>query len=83
MSSPASGVFFVCAYAVPLGGWLRGYLPAGCLLLLGILLLALSPLRGVMQPAEDTPSLEPARGWNVAVNLLIPPLMAVGMPFWR
>ncbi len=69
----------VLAFAsLPLGV-LAGLLPAGALLGLLTLLLALPTVRAVLANALDVERLLPAMGRNVLICLLTPVLMAIGM----
>ena len=56
-----------------------GLLPAGALLGLLTLVIALPTVRDVLTYATDVPRLLPAMGRNVVINLLTPVLMALGM----
>ena len=62
--------------AVPV---LAGWLPAGALLGLLGLALAVPTTREVLTHAQDVQRLLPAMGRNVGINLLTPVLMALGM----
>jgi 1,4-dihydroxy-2-naphthoate octaprenyltransferase len=69
----------VLAFAsIPLGV-LTGWLPTGALLGLLGLALAVPTTRDVLTHAHDVQRLLPAMGRNVAINLLTPVLMALGM----
>ena len=69
----------VLAFAsIPLGV-LAGWLPHGALLGLLGLALAVPTTRDVLRHATDVARLLPAMGRNVAINLLTPVLMALGM----
>lgn len=67
------------AYASLPMGVLAGLLPAGALLGLLTLALALPTVRDVLANALDVKQLLPAMGRNVAINILTPVLMAIGM----
>ncbi len=60
-------------------GVLSGLLPVGALLGLGVLFLAVPTTRDVLLHATDVQRLLPAMGRNVAINLLTPVLMAIGI----
>jgi 1,4-dihydroxy-2-naphthoate octaprenyltransferase len=64
--------------SIPLGV-LSGLLPVGALLGLGGLVLAVPTTRDVLAHATDVQRLLPAMGRNVAINLLTPVLMALGI----
>ncbi len=66
---------FAC---LPLGV-LTGLLPPGVLLGLLALVLAVPTVRDVLTHALDVPKLLPAMARNVAINLLTPALMALGL----
>ena len=69
----------VLAFAsIPLGV-LAGWIPPGALLGLLGLALAVPTTRDVLRHATDVARLLPAMGRNVAINLLTPVLMALGM----
>jgi 1,4-dihydroxy-2-naphthoate octaprenyltransferase len=69
----------VLAFAsIPIGV-LTGWLPAGALLGLLGLALAVPTTRDVLAHATDVQRLLPAMGRNVAINLLTPVLMVLGM----
>ena len=83
-SGPAVGARWYAAQTVlafaciPLGV-LAGWLPHGALLGLLALILAVPTTREVLTHAQNLPRLLPAMGRNVAINLLTPVLMALGM----
>jgi 1,4-dihydroxy-2-naphthoate octaprenyltransferase len=56
-----------------------GLLPAGALLGLLTLAVAVPTVRDVLAHATDVPRLLSAMGRNVLINLLTPTLMALGM----
>lgn len=72
-------VFTALAFASLPVGVLLGLLPTGALLGTLGLALALPTARDVLNHAQDVPRLLPAMGRNVAINLLTPVLMAIGM----
>lgn len=83
-SGPAVGARWYAAQtalafaSIPLGV-LAGWLPPGALLGLLALVLAVPTTREVLTHAQNLPRLLPAMGRNVAINLLTPVLMALGM----
>ena len=83
-SGPAVGARWYAAQtalafaSIPLGV-LAGWLPKGALLGLLALILAVPTTREVLTHAQNLPRLLPAMGRNVAINLLTPVLMALGM----
>lgn len=60
---------------------LAGYLPYACLLALLALPLAVPLAFGVLRHAENAQALIPYLGLNVAINLLVPLLLALGLFF--
>jgi 1,4-dihydroxy-2-naphthoate octaprenyltransferase len=58
---------------------LSGWLPAGALLGLLTLTVAVPTVRDVLTHAQNVPRLLPAMQRNVLINLLTPVLMALGM----
>jgi 1,4-dihydroxy-2-naphthoate octaprenyltransferase len=78
-SSYIYGVFLALAYAsIALGVVLR-YLPPLALLGLGTLFFAMPAFLGANRHADDIPSLIPALGQNVLINLFTPLLVAIGL----
>ncbi len=69
----------VLAFASLVGSVLTGWLPGGALLGLLGLALALPTARDVLTHALDVERLLPAMGRNVALNLVTPTLMALGI----
>lgn len=67
------------AYALTVAAVVTGLLPAGALLALLTLPLAVSTARAVLRHADDIPALLPALGRNVALTLATPLLMAAGL----
>lgn len=73
-----AGLSILAFVSIPLGV-LLGLLPAGALLGVLGLALALPTLRDVLTHALDVERLLPAMGRNVLISLLTPLLMAIGM----
>ncbi len=73
------GVFLVGAFASIILGFLLGLLPLGSLLGLMMIPLAIPTYIGIARHMDDIPKLLPFMGRNVALNILTPLLMAVGM----
>jgi 1,4-dihydroxy-2-naphthoate octaprenyltransferase len=78
-STKLYGLFLVLAYMPLAIGIGLSLLPAACAIALFPLLLASRSYLGVRQNAHDVPSLLPFMGMNVAVNLLTPVLLAIGL----
>jgi 1,4-dihydroxy-2-naphthoate octaprenyltransferase len=72
------GVFLLLTYLSIVLGVSFGYLPAGSLLGLGTLVIAVPSFIGVMRYAEDTTKLIPSMGMNVVINIATPVLVAIG-----
>jgi len=73
------GAFLLMTYLSIIFGVYFGYLPAGSLLGLGTLIIAVPSFVGVMRYAEDTKKLIPSMGLNVVINIVTPTLVAVGL----
>jgi len=73
------GAFLVLTYLSIILGFYFGYLPIGSLLGLGTLVIAVPSLIGAIRYAENTTKLIPSMGLNVAVNIITPTLVAIGL----
>jgi len=73
------GAFLALTYLSIILGFYFGYLPVGSLLGLGTLVIAVPSLIGTIRYAENTTKLIPSMGMNVAVNIITPTLVAVGL----
>lgn len=73
------GMFLLMTYLSIIFGVYFRYLPAASLLGLATLVLAVPSLVGVIRYAEDTKKLIPSMGMNVAVNIVTPALVAIGL----
>jgi 1,4-dihydroxy-2-naphthoate octaprenyltransferase len=71
--------FLAGAYLAVIAGWLLRVLPAEAFLALITLFLALPTIRGVARHADNPPRLVPYMAGSVAVILLTPTLLAVGL----
>jgi 1,4-dihydroxy-2-naphthoate octaprenyltransferase len=78
-SSLVYGSFLLLAYASIGLGVILGYLPAGTLLGLFTLVIAVRAMLGAYRHAEEVESLVPYMGLNVIINLVTPVLMALGL----
>lgn len=73
------GAFLLLTYMSIIFGVYFGYLPVWSLLGLGTLIIAVPAFIGVLRFAEDTKKLIPSMGLNVAINIVTPTLVAVGL----
>jgi 1,4-dihydroxy-2-naphthoate octaprenyltransferase len=73
------GLFLVGAYIPIIFGWMSGIFPMTGLLGLASVALAVPTLRGVARFANDIPRLVPYMAKNVAITLLTPALLAIGL----
>jgi 1,4-dihydroxy-2-naphthoate octaprenyltransferase len=73
------GLFLLLAYLSIVTGWLAHLLPAGSLLGLATLVLAIPTYLGAYRSAESVPELVPQLGRNVVVVIATPVLMSLGM----
>ena len=73
------GLFLACAYVPIILGYLAGILPLAGLLALATIVLAVPTVKGVTRYANDIPKLIPYMGRNVAINILTPVLLAIGL----
>jgi 1,4-dihydroxy-2-naphthoate octaprenyltransferase len=80
-SSLIYGLFLLMAYLSIIFGVSFGFLPLGSLLGLATLVIAVPSFIGAVRYAEDTTKLIPSMGMNVAVNIVTPTLVAVGLFF--
>jgi 1,4-dihydroxy-2-naphthoate octaprenyltransferase len=71
--------FLLAAYLVVILGVSFGFLPRFSLLALLTLVVSVQIIRSVLANSENIPSLIPAMGQNVIVNLLTPVLLAIGL----
>ncbi len=71
--------FLVAAYLVVILGVIFGFLPRFSLLALLTGIFAVQIIRNVLANSENVPSLIPAMGQNVIVNLLTPVLLTIGL----
>jgi 1,4-dihydroxy-2-naphthoate octaprenyltransferase len=71
--------FLIAAYLVVILGVIFGFLPRFSLLALLTLVISVQIIRSVLANSENVPSLIPAMGQNVIVNLLTPVLLAIGL----
>jgi len=67
------------AYLTIVVGWRAGLLPAGSLIALATVVPAVAVVRRARVHARSVPDLIPALGLNVAINLLTPLLLAIGI----
>jgi 1,4-dihydroxy-2-naphthoate polyprenyltransferase len=73
------GLFLLLTYVSIIFGVYFGYLPSWSLLGLGTMIIAVPAFIGVLRYAEDTEKLIPSMGLNVAINIITPTLVAVGL----
>lgn len=78
-SARVYNLMLMLTYVAIVVGWMLGVLPAGGLLGLLTLALAVPVMRGVTRYADDIPRLVPFLGWNVLINITTPILIAVGL----
>jgi 1,4-dihydroxy-2-naphthoate octaprenyltransferase len=78
-SSLIYGAFLLLTYLSIIFGVYFGYLPTASLLGLGTLVIAVPAFIGALRYAEDTKRLIPSMGLNVAINIVTPTLVAVGL----
>jgi len=71
--------FLIAAYLVIILGVIFGFLPRFSLLALLTVFFAVQIIRSVLANSENVPSLIPAMGQNVLVNLLTPVLLTIGL----
>jgi len=71
--------FLIAAYLVVVLGVIFGFLPRFSLLALLTGIFAVQIIRNVLANSENVPSLVPAMGQNVLVNLLTPVLLTIGL----
>lgn len=78
-SSLIYGAFLLLTYLSIICGVYFGYLPTASLLGLGTLVIAVPAFIGALRYADDTKKLIPSMGLNVAINIITPTLVAVGL----
>lgn len=71
--------FLVLTYVSIIAGYLLKFLPAGALLGLITLILAVPVMRGVVRHADDIPNLIPFMIKNVIINISTPIFVALGL----
>jgi len=71
--------FLIATYLVVVLGVIFGFLPRFSLLALLTGIFAVQIIRNVLANSENVPSLVPAMGQNVLVNLLTPVLLTIGL----
>ena len=76
-------LFLVSTYASVVVGYLVRQLPVEGLLALGSIIVAIPTVKGVARFADDVPKLIPYMGRSVAVIILTPVLLAIGLFFGR
>jgi 1,4-dihydroxy-2-naphthoate octaprenyltransferase len=72
-------LFLVLTYGAVILGYVVGQLPVEGLLALGSIIVAIPTVKGVARFADDLPKLIPYMGRNVAVIILTPVLLAIGL----
>jgi 1,4-dihydroxy-2-naphthoate polyprenyltransferase len=73
------GIFFILAYLIVLIGFLADILPWQSLLAIASIVFAIPILRGVIKYYDSIPELIPYMGKNVAIVLITPILLSIGL----
>jgi len=73
------GLFLACAYVPIILGYISGVLPLEGFLALASIIIVIPTVIGVAKYSDDITKLIPFMGMNVAINILTPILLAIGL----